>query len=200
MFALFLPGVSRPGQGHLRENCRSDRPASTNRSSLEPSPRTLAAPAILRTMRQCATKCLKASVSTNSLLTLKAPKEFNPDTIVATKSKICVRAAEQILFVIIDKFMDRPLSLPVAFTCPVMPTGVQFTGRLQTAKWSEGISAPCCFRRLRASTFLNLSALLVCMSCKIGKIRAAWANDDRIGALCIASYTFLCGASQSAVC
>jgi hypothetical protein len=72
-------------------------------------------------MRQCATKYLKASTSTNSLLTLKAPKEFNLDTIVATKSEICLRAAEQILFVIIDKFMDRPLSLPVAFTCLVMP-------------------------------------------------------------------------------
>jgi len=131
---------------------------------------------------------------------LKAPKEFNLDIIVATKSEICLRAAEQILFEIIDKFMDRPLSLPVAFTCPVMPTGVQFTGRLQ----QQGTLLPSdCFTvcgRLQASTFLNLSALLVCMSCKIGKIRAAWANDDRIGALCIASYTFLCGASQSAVC
>jgi hypothetical protein len=28
------------------------------------------------------------------------------------------------------------------------------------------------------------------MSCKIGKIRAAWANDDRIGALCIAARFF----------
>jgi hypothetical protein len=41
-----------------------------------------------------------------------------------------------------------------------------------------------------ASTSLNLSAFVTCMSSKVSKVRLAWAAGDRIGALRIAARFF----------
>jgi hypothetical protein len=41
-----------------------------------------------------------------------------------------------------------------------------------------------------ASTSVNLSAFVICMSSKVSKVRSAWATGDKIGALRVAARFF----------
>ncbi len=83
LFALFLRGGARPDQRRRRPNSRSDRLTSTGTSSPMPSLQIQVTLVILRTARQRATKCSKASPSINVLpLPLKAPQVGNPPAII----------------------------------------------------------------------------------------------------------------------